>query len=580
MPEYLNINIRRKCQRLLIRRRIQMRKYLWCNRIHLSIWGMAFILAWFFMAGGILAGYDREKTQESEQERIVEQVTVTNVEVPVRVLLKKEPVKDLKKEDFTLYEDKTEMEINGFYPVRKTIQISPSGDVQTDTAGGVTTPVPRTFVLVFNLTSFNEYFQEAIGYLFDTVLRADDRVLVFANNTTLEYGNLHVKEKVKEEILASLKKESHDARVRLIEYITRIETYLKVDDFRVKLHKMDDEQPERLIDFIKRYLLSWDEYKTRYLTPPLDRFYYFARFLEKVKGEKWVLNFYQFELFPKIRLGSDTFMKMREISTNLSNTNNATLVAQGRKLDTLVNQLESDLSLQKNFPNDEISKLFYKVDATFHSFFIPTSIPSIMQDFDYRSISSDLEAVLKSITDITGGKNITTTNLAKAIRTVSEVEDIYYILTYVPKDAKKVGQIKVKVNNKKYEVLYDNNFRADYISEYLQKLDLNLKTPDIAVENFSFKDKTLSFSVVDFLMKKLENAPAPVGQIRVRIRLMDEEGNAVFDQSKVLTAQKKDFVISLPTFKEIKKGEYSFLIDVRDMFTGKEDNYHHNVTVK
>jgi hypothetical protein len=526
----------------------------------------------------LMADRTREQEQEPEHKPIVEKVTVTNVEVPVRVLHKGEPVSDLTRDDFVLYENGKKMDIHGFFLKRKKIKITPFEPVETETPGGPE-PAPRTFVLVFNVTSYNKEFQKAVDYLFDKVLVPTDQLMVFINDKTREYPGLRDKAEIKQQLIADLKEESQKSQRALLQYINRLEAYLNVNDFRITLHSRDDSRPERLISFLNKYLLSWIEYKNRCLMPRVDRFYYFSRFLEKVKGQKWVLNFYQFEFFPRIRLGSNTFIIMRDLASAMSNSSSATHVAYGRKMDTLLNQLEIELNLVQNFPNEEITKLFYKVDATFHSFFIKSENPSTMQDFDYKTVSSDLERVLKGITDVTGGRNITSNQLVQSLETVSEVEDVYYILTYVPKDPNKKGKLKIKVKNRKCDVLYDDNFRADYISEYLEKLEEKLKTPDIRVIDFSFKNKVLAFTVKDFLMRKIEGQSAAVGRIKVHIRLVDENNNSLFDQAKVFDAKKDEMKISLPAFQKIGKGNYNFLIDAQDMFTGKEANFHENVTV-
>ena len=96
--------------------------------------------------------------QEQEQERIVERITVTNVEVPVRVLYKGKPVTDLTKEDFEIYENKKKMKIHGFFIKRKKIDAAESiGNKEL----GKEIP-SRTFVLVFSITDFNDNVRKAI----------------------------------------------------------------------------------------------------------------------------------------------------------------------------------------------------------------------------------------------------------------------------------------------------------------------------------------------------------------------------------------------------------------------------------
>ena len=536
------------------------------------------IIACFLFAPSLWAG------QDQDHEKIVEKVTVTNIEVPVRVLDKGVPVTDLTKDDFTIYENKKKMEINGFFLKRKKISLKMPGE--TGDVEKPKKPALRTFVLVFNVTNYNDHFKKAVDYLFDNILRETDRIMIFANDKTREYPNLKNKQKVKKQLITDLQKESMKVRNRLLEYIKRIEAYLNVHDFRRTLEDTSAsrapsrEVGQQLIDFLKKYLIAWNEYKKKYLTPRVDRFYYFSRYLEKLKTEKWVLNFYQFELFPRIRIGSRAMNAMREIASQLTGSNNPTNMAMGQVLQKQIAQLNTDLNLNKGFPNEEVSKLFYKVDATFHSFFIRTNNPAFLQDFDYKSLSTDIEQVLKGITDITGGENITSDDLAKSLEHVSEKEDVYYILTYAPKDPKKTGKLKIKVKNKKYKVLYDDNFRNDYINEYFGKLEKRIETPDVKIKDFAFKRKILTFTVTDFLMAAADKKSKKTGRLNVRIRVTDKNNNPLYDKSNAFTAQKNEMKLSLSTFKTIIKGEYVFIVDVTDMLTGKDDSVHENIIVK
>lgn len=513
---------------------------------------------------------------QEKQERIVEKVTVTNIEVPVRVLYKGEPITGLTRDDFEIFENKKKMKIHGFFIKRKKIKLIETKEIE-EVEKKKKVPL-RTFVLVFSITDFNKNVKDAIDYVFEKILRKNDSLLIFANDKTLRYTTLEDKQKIKLQLLDNLNEESKKARMRLIQYINKIETYLNMHDFRVKLTKID-EPAVRLIGFLNKYLITWNDYKKRYLTPRIDRFYFFSRFLENIKSEKWVLNFYQFDLFPKIRMGSRTMFILRQRAQELTESGTATNVAMGRRLETLLSQLYVDLNVPAGFPTEDISKLFYKVDATFHSFFIRSTQRRMMNDLEYQEFSSDIERVLKGITDVTGGENITSNNLVKSLEIVQELEDVYYMLTYVPLDPEGApGKIKVKVKNKKYKVLYDDNFRADYINDYMKKLEDRMQVPTLKIKDFSFKRKILSFIVVDFLMREIEKKKT--GRIKVRIKLTDANNNSLFDQANLLTAQKKEMKISLGAFKNIKKGAYNFLIDAVDMLTGKEANFHKNVMVK
>jgi hypothetical protein len=521
--------------------------------------------------------FPAQQDREQEHKSIVEKVTVTNVEVPVRVFYKGEPVSDLTRDDFTIYEDKKKVEINGFFLERKKIKVA---GPQLLLREQISKPSSlRTFVLVFSITDFNEYLEKAVDHLFTNTFRESDRLLVFANDKTREYLHLRDRQGVRDRLISDLREQSRGARRKLLSYINKIETYLDIHNFRQQLHKRD-QIPGRLVDFLKKYLLTWNEYKKKYLTPRVDRFYYFSRYLENLETEKWVFSFYQFELFPRIRFSSATMAKIRDISSNLIQSQNAGEHALGKLINTFLNRLLVDLHVNKGFPTREIGKLFYKVNATFHSFFIKSINRAGMDELEYEEVASEIEDLLREITRTTGGENITSNDLVASIETVSQLEDVYYILTYAPRDPKKAGRLKIKVKNKKYKVLYDDNFRADYINDYLQKLEKQIQTPDIKIGDFSFKGKVLAFTVRDFLMRETVGESQPVGKIRVRIRLIDKDNNSLFDQQRILTARETEFKISLGAFGKIKRGEYNFLIGAVDLLTGKEADLHRQVYVK
>ena len=99
------------------------------------------------------------------------------------------------------FENKKRMTINGFYKINKTLTFDQAA------AGDQVKPPVRTFVLVFNVTNYNKYFEKAVDHLFENILLPSDRVLVFANDITREYPVVKDKEKVKAQLVKNLKEE-------------------------------------------------------------------------------------------------------------------------------------------------------------------------------------------------------------------------------------------------------------------------------------------------------------------------------------------------------------------------------------
>jgi len=243
-----------------------------------------------------------------------------------------------------------------------------------------------------------------------------------------------------------------------------------------------------------------------------------------------------------------------------------------RMLDRLLANIDRELNVAADFPAEAISKIFYKVDATFHSIFMRSTIGLISNDYTYKMVSTDIENSLREITKATGGTLMTTNNLIQAIDKIGEIENVYYLLTYAPDAPDRVGKIKIKVADKKYKVVYDDNIRADYIKTYLANQKTVQPQPAdsaIQITDLKFADKKLSISVGGFFMRQISPKDQS-GKMDVRIRVNNIIGANIFDQRKILDIKKPDITITLP-FEDLEKGEYNIVVFVKDLLTNKID---------
>jgi len=495
------------------------------------------------------------------EEPIKEAVSVVNVEVPVRVFSKGQSVAGLGKEDFEIYEGGKAQQINGFYFFHKKINAAPEASDGLSTAQK---PIGRYFVLIFRVYACNEELEKGLAYLFDSILRPEDQVFVMANNRTLMFERLEADPGAHEKILELLRSESQNAHNQMLSALRSIEQSVDMTKFRVTLRSTDALGPDYVNEFLQMYLKVWLEFKRRFLSLELDKFYYFSQHLQKIKREKWVLNFYQLEQFPKIALDSEMQRILRNYVRNLEESDNPTLIAQGRIINRLLQTIEMEMLVAKNFPSEEVSKLFYKVNATFHSFFMRALFDSGNQEIQFRDVASDIENSLKALTEATGGTLTASNEIDAALEAVKEKTDDYYVLTYEPANTKKVGKIKVTVRGKKYKVLYDNNIRADYISEYLKKKEA--ENPAVKITELSFQGGKLSFAIGDFSLAQTKGETA--GMLAVRIRVKNADGQSFFDQNKTLQTDKKRISLSLD-FSFLAADKYDIIVDVLDQVSGK-----------
>ena len=504
------------------------------------------LCVWIF-AGHFLFG-------QQEDEVLKESVRVVNVEVPVRVYDKGQPVDNLTKSDFTLFEGGKRQEIHGFIIKKKKIanRDMDLNAEQEQVSGG------RYFVLVFRITHYNDYLKKGLDHVFDTVLNESDQLLVFVNDQSTFFKNLADMESVKSRLDQLLRDVSLEARNKLFLNIKRIEAML--GNFKFNQYAGGRTESHRGISgYLRKFLEVWKEYKKKHLIPDINKYYNFARFLKNIEKEKWVINFYQFEMFPDIILNSESMRYLRQRIGEWQVSRIQEVVTFARLISRQLIEIEKELSVAKDFPADEVAKIFHNVDTTFHSVFIKTTMSTLHEDMEYREIASDLENSLRAITDRTGGKLVVSNKLDLALDKISEVEDVYYVLTYAPKNPDKVGKIKVKLNNRKYKLVYSPNLRTGYLSQFLESKEI--KAQPVKVEDLSFKKGKLKFSVSDFFMDKKE-----VGALEIRIRLNNGQGKSVFDQKKRIKATQKKINIAL-NIRGLKTGNYDVVVDVTDLYT-------------
>lgn len=499
---------------------------------------------------------------QQDDQVIREEVTVANVEVPVRVFYKGKPMDNLTKADFQLYEDGKLQKINAFYLKRKKIAVQ-HYDMETEKEKRKSGP-SRYFALVFNLVDFHPNLEKGLDYTFDNILKQDDQLLVMVNEKIFFYEDLSDKEVIRRNVKSMAREQGEEARKEMLDYLTRIER--KTDEFR-HLLKADQDAITRaerrrgavagvsqkdlyIKRFLEHYSYTWKEFKKRYLTPSIDKFYHFSKHLERIKREKWVINFHQLTRFPRLKQTSDA---MKEVLA---------ILESGKRT---YHKIDFDFVADMAFPTEDVSRLFYKVNATFHSILIPIQKDIISQDITYREISTAFENFLRDITKKTGGKLVSSANLISALDTIRESEDIYYMLTYEPEDPGKVGKLKVVVTDKthKYKVVYDKNMRSAYIRDYLAKKAA--QDPEIKIVEMAFQGKRLGLLMSDFLIK--EEAKALTGKLDVHIVVEDKDGKILFDKSHLLTPESKPAAMKID-FKWLTKGKYYILADVHDEWTG------------
>jgi len=497
---------------------------------------------------------------------IREDIVVINVEIPVRVMFRGEPVDNLKKSDFQLFEDGKAIPVNGFNIIRKKIS---DHKLEFDSERRQYYE-PRLFALVFSLVQYNRDLEKGLIHMFDKVLKESDKLLVLINNKLLTFNNLKKKDGIFNQIKKELKNEGHIARARLDKTLRKLQRDLSLamSSKRPYVHYV-------LYDFLELYLRTFNDFKRDYLTADINKYYNFSRFLERIKMKKWVINFFQVELFPRMKKMNSILGRVQMYIERFRMSNDSEEVSFGRILERMITKINSVQNADISFDTEEISKLFYRVNTTFHSVLIPSRIHLDSKNFEYKRISTSLENNLREITDKTGGELLSTTNLGVALETIRESQDIVYMITYAPETESRRGKIKITVNQKDHKVIYDDNTRAGYLTRYLDKKSKKKKI--VEIEKLNFDDKRLQLKLKNYSIEKQQGKTS---KCSLGIRIEVKEGDkSIFNEGKVLKSHNKEMDLSI-NMNWLKPGKYDLLVDIKDQISGRSSFEYLKITVK
>jgi hypothetical protein len=483
--------------------------------------------------------------QEKEHKRIREEVEVVNVEVPVRVFYKNKPVKGLKKEDFQLFLDGEEWEINGFYEVRKKLK------------GQSADQAPRLFVLVFNVSSpAGSDLESAMQVFFTQMIRPKDRLMVLTNNIFLKDHPVEDPGQEMKKLKKILDIESKKIQFKLMS----LETSLRyiASNLKLELQGSGRRDPGNAIRrFIDDYQNYFIEFKDVFFNPPEAQYLEVAEYLQGQQMEKWVLHFYEIPMFPQLKISGGTLYQVIDS------------YYKGRRL---ANPIIYDIGPQLAKPGEldkilHIGKVFVNTGATFHTLLLKNSPAKFFEEYDYRPVTVDSEHIFRQVTRMTYGKIMQTNNMEKFVKNVSDREDVYYMLTYVPKKDIKKSQIKVNViGKKKYRMVYDDRQRARYFRKIAQKVKEEI--PRIRIKDVELKEGILSAGISGVLLTPGEDGD--IGKILLNIKLLTDKAVLISSTQKAFKSKMDSVPVKL-RLPGLKAGNYQVIIEANDINSGRND---------
>jgi hypothetical protein len=485
----------------------------------------------------------------SAQQRQQESVTVTAVEVPVRVLQKGRVVRDLTREDFEIYENGVKQDITAFDVLSRKIS-SPIDKAQSRAA-------KRTFILIFNVFDYTDAVGEGIDYFFENFFRPGDQILIITEDSVLniERGrNLS-------QMIQSLKETLKQYKVISTAQILKAYRDLDYEADRLlsslRETRGGSSWDQAVLRFYDNYERTWKDYRRQFIVPDAGLYRSLVRRLKDEEGEKWALCFQQREMFPRLRNEGPLEFQIRQLVETPSDDPMTTTIQ--RNIRSKQMELSRFFAVSSDLPAEELKAIFMESNISFHLILFKSMRTLVNQDFELQDVSQDYEDCFRQISLATGGSTTFSNRIAEAVQEVSESEDYHYLLVYSPKEKpmEEERDIEVRVKRSGVDVIYLKHIPG-------------ISTHPISVTNFQAKAKNLSFSLENYSQVEIEGKLT--GYANVKVTIFDENSNLIFDEEKILNLVKTEIHISL-NIDQMKSGSYFVIIQTVDRITSETDVY-------
>lgn len=399
------------------------------------------------------------------QTPLQEQVSVTNIEIPVRVLKGAAFVDHLTIDDFEVFEDGKPQKIEAVYLIQKTDIKREEGEEGSPRR--VERPqLARQFVFLFDMSDYMPEVDKALDYFFDKVILPGDSLMVITPMSQLRMRSDAIAKKPLAEIKLQLQSRLRRDILRGSgAYRSILDSLYKIinadpNDPREPNNEFGVSSPEEQLELYKQYLQQLEALRNVDEKSLLE----FAGVLKSLPGQKYVYLFHQMERIPQFSpKGID--MKMFEDQDDpfkvFSYMENFDLHARSVR-----------------FNLDSVKKVYSDSSITVHFLFITkasaTNVPITeakkadaamdpRQDVTMVEHSEDIYSAFSEVAQATGGISESSANAAAAFEKAVNASENYYLIYYTPKNYKADGKfhkIMVKVKAGGYAVTH----RAGYIA--------------------------------------------------------------------------------------------------------------------
>lgn len=370
------------------------------------------------------------------------EVSVVNIEIPVRVFKGETFIDNLTIEDFEVFENGIAQKIEAVYLIKKKSVAKEEGNQRFFPS------VSRNFILMFEIIEYIPNIGESIDYFFNNILLPGDELTVFTPVKAYKFNSKALEMFSKEAIATKLKKTLRaDSVIGNSEYrsvLRELESAITMEDLdideRLSLFRQVLSRFERLRSFDEEGLIN------------------FANFLKEKEGQKNVFMFYQKDVVPQLKPKA-----IEEIITG--NQDRMDIVAS-------VIELFDFYRRDINIDVDNVKKIFSDSSISMHFLYItkaPFQGSSISRFGTGQSITmadqtENVFSTFQEMAQATGGFVGSSFYGTDIFKKALDASENYYLVYYSPLNYKQDGKfhnVKIRVKGKSYRITHRSGYFAD-----------------------------------------------------------------------------------------------------------------------
>lgn len=378
------------------------------------------------------------------------EVTVRNIEVPVRVFLDNQFVDNLTIDDFEIYENGIPQKIEALYLANKN-EIAREEELKSF--------APRTarhYFLLFQIIEYNPQLEKSIEYFFTNVILPNDTLTLMTPQKNYHLSSQALQKKKKEDIakemLKLLRKDtkiSSSAYRSLMNSLRGIVSSISGGISMTDVDTTDElDSGSSLGMMLRRYRNNLDKLEDLRIIDQ-NVFIQFANQAKSIPGQKYVYFFYE-----------------REFRPELSASVLSSLIANYQGEPSVLADLQDLFQLYQRHERvnqEKISQAFADASICFNFLFVDREERDA-GGITMREQSEDFFSAFRETAIATGGVVDSSRNPSDSFLSALEAQEKYYLLYYSPVNYTSDGSYKmilVKVKNPEYKITYRQGYIAN-----------------------------------------------------------------------------------------------------------------------